>query len=132
MTPHRQDGDTLYFSSVVVFVFEHMATISFHWVEFLPSIKESRVCTSAAVNCTEEVLKENLRKKEGVVVCCVATSCTTEIVQRKKKKKRTSAEMNHMSMSKACWQIPKTASPSLVRTDFRQIFLGSTRHLKLE
>lgn len=40
--------------------------------------------------------------------------------------------MNHMSMSKACWQIPKTVSPSLVPTDFKQIFLQSTRHLKLE
>lgn len=80
---------------------------------------------SAAVNCAEEVLKENLRKKEGVVVCCVAASCTTE-------KKRTSAEMNHMSMSKACWQTPKTVSPSFVRTDFKQFFLRSTRHFKLE
>lgn len=77
------------------------------------------------VNCAEEVLKENLRKKERVVVCCVAASCTTE-------KKRTSAEMNHMSMSKACWQILKTVSPSLVHTDFKQIFLRSTRPLELE
>lgn len=31
------------FLSVVVFVFEHMAAISFHWVEFLPSIKTGDV-----------------------------------------------------------------------------------------